>query len=77
MLDSSSVKDSQVDPAQVAEYRRQFTDLREMAGPNAWLLTHDPLRVFGHAGVQNGVEQSFQDNENLEQASAGLLPPGL
>lgn len=77
LLDSSAADDYEVQPVQVAEYRRQFTALHGMASGNAWLLTHDPLWVFGHLGVENGVEQLFRDNENLQEASAGLLPPGL
>ena len=77
MLDSSTVNDYEIDAGQVAHYRRQFTELRDAATENAWLLTHDPLWVFGHLGVENGVEKLFQDNMNLQQASAGLLPPSL
>jgi hypothetical protein len=77
MLDSSLADDYMVIPEQVAEYRRQLTLLRDLAGDAAWLLTHDPLRVFGHAGEQNGVEQLFRDNENLQEAARGVLPPGL
>ncbi len=77
MLDSSTVNDYEIDAGQVAHYRRQFTELRAAATANAWLLTHDPLWVFGHAGEENGVEKLFQDNMNLQQASGGLLPSGL
>jgi hypothetical protein len=77
MLDSSFANDYEVIPDQIDAYRAQFAALHAIAGDNAWLLTHDPLWVFGHAGTDNGEERLFRDNENLQRAAAGLLPSGL
>lgn len=67
MLDSSNVNDYQVEPDQVQEYRRQLSALFDAVEGDAWLLTHDPPWVFGHAGVENGVETLFRDNPNLHR----------
>jgi hypothetical protein len=81
MLDSSFVDDIELKPEQVAAYREQLMRLGAMAAlnptarDNAWLLMHHPLWAFGHAGIMNGMEQLFQDNENLEAAARGTLPP--
>jgi hypothetical protein len=83
LLDSAAADDYVLQPAQVDQYRRDLTALVEAAALNqrardsAWLLTHDPLWVFGHAGVENGTEQLFTDNANLQAAARGLLPEGL
>jgi hypothetical protein len=77
LLDSSNADDYEVKPDQVAVYRAQFDRLSALAGRNAWLLTHRPLYVVGHAGEQEGKETLFFDNENLQEASDNRFPPGL
>ena len=77
MLDSSAASDTSVDPAQVAVYRQQLDELRQLAGPRSFLITHRPFWVFGHAGEQNGQEQLFIDNPTLQAASENQLPEGV
>ncbi|MBY0278999.1 metallophosphoesterase, partial [Candidatus Binatia bacterium] len=77
MFDSSAANDKSVDPAQVALYRPQFAEVARLAGPRAFFVTHRPMWVFGHAGVQNGVEQLFTGNPTLEAASESQLPASV
>ena len=74
VLDSSITDDSAQPPDQVAAFRAQFETLRGLATNNSWLLSHKPIYVFGHAGVQNGVEQLFIDQEVLQEASENDFP---
>ena len=81
MLDTSLVDDIEVKPDQVAAYREQLTQLgvtaalNPAARDNAWLVMHHPLWAFGHAGTENGAEQLFRDNPNLQTAARGTPPP--
>jgi len=77
MLDSSAASDTMVDPTQAALYRQQFDVLRRLAGPRAFLVTHRPMWVFGHAGEQDGQEVLFRDNPTLQVASGNELPAGI
>lgn len=77
MLDSSAANDTSVDPAQVAIYRQQFERIADLAGPRAFLVTHRPMWVFGHAGEQDGQEVLFRSNPTLQAASESQLPPGV
>jgi hypothetical protein len=77
MFDSSAADDTMVDPAQVTIYRAQFAEVERLAGPRALFVTHRPMWVFGHAGVQNGQEVLFRSNPNLEAASENRLPAGV
>jgi hypothetical protein len=77
MLDSSAASDTSVDPAQAALYRQQFEVIRRIAGPRAFLVTHRPMWVFGHAGVKDGQEVLFRDNPTLQVASGNELPASV
>lgn len=74
VLDGSNANDFEAAPDQVAIYATQFAALRQMARGNAWLLTHRPMWIFGHAGEKDGVEQLFRDNPTLQAASQNSLP---
>lgn len=74
VLDSAITNDFEEPPDQVAAFRAQFDALRRMATGPSWLVTHKPLYVFGHAGVQNGVEQLFIDQLVLQEASDNDFP---
>lgn len=74
VLDSAITDDFEVKPEQVAAYRPQFEAVRRLATRESWLLTHKPMYVFGSAGVQNGMEQLFIDQEVLQAASENDVP---
>ncbi len=77
LLDDSAVNDFEVQPDQVAEYTQQFQQIKQMAQGTTWLLMHDPLYVFGHAGEKDGKEQLFIDQLTLQQATNNQLPPSV
>ena len=74
VLDSANANDLAAPPDQVAAYTPQLAALGAMATSESWLLSHRPFWVFGHAGVQDGVEQLFRDNPTLQAASNNVLP---
>jgi hypothetical protein len=74
VLDSAITDDFEVTREQVAAYRPQFEAVRRMATRESWLLTHKPMYAFGRAGVVDGVEQLFIDQEVLQSASANDFP---
>jgi len=74
LFDSSNANDFVAQPDQVAIYAPQFAALHNLAQGDAWLLTHRPMWIFGHAGVKDGVEQLFRDNPTLQAASQNTLP---
>lgn len=77
VLDNSAVDDYNIEPAQVTEYTRQFGLINGMAKGTSWVLLHDPMYVFGHAGEKDGKEQLFQDQPTLQQASNNSFPPSV
>jgi hypothetical protein len=77
VLDSAIANDFAEPPDQVAAFRAQFDIVRQLATDESWLLSHKPLYVFGHAGVQNGVEQLFIDQLVLQEASSNDFPPTI
>ncbi len=77
LFDSSIADDFEADPDQVAVYTPQFAALHNLAQGDAWLLTHRPMWIFGHAGIKDGVEQLFRDNPTLQAASQSALPSSV
>lgn len=77
IFDSSNANDFEAQPDQVAIYAPQFAALHNLAQGDAWLLTHRPMWIFGHAGTKDGVEQLFRDNPTLQAASQNTLPPNV
>jgi hypothetical protein len=77
LFDSSNADDFSAHPDQVAIYAPQFAALHNLAQGNAWLLTHRPIWIFGHAGTKDGVEQLFRDNPTLQAASQNMLPSNV
>ncbi len=68
IFDSSGSNDTAAPASLVAQYTAQFNMVRAMAGPNAWLVHHHPLR---------GINQTnFGANVSL-QTSFGTLPAGI
>ena len=68
IFDSAGANDTSAPASLVAQYTAQFNMVRSMAGPNAWLLHHHPLR---------GINQTnFGANVSL-QVSSVPLPPGI
>ena len=68
IFDSSGSNDTAAPASLVAQYTAQFNMVRSMAGPNAWLVHHHPLR---------GINQTnFGANVSL-QVSSVPLPPGI
>jgi hypothetical protein len=77
VLDSAIADDFAVTPDQVAAYRAQFEALRRLAARESWLLSHKPVYVFGHAGVRDGVEELYVDQEVLQTASENDFPAAI
>lgn len=77
ILDNSAVNDYEIEPEQLAAYKPQLEWMNQNAGDNAWWLQHDPMYVFGHAGVKDGAEQLFQDQPTLQQAIDNQFAPGV
>jgi hypothetical protein len=77
VVDNSAVDDYNIIPAQVAEFKRQFDLVNGMAQGTSWLLMHDPMYVFGHAGEKEGKETLFQDQPTLQQASNNTFPASV
>ena len=69
-LDSGAADDTIVpaDPGIVAAYVPQFTKLAQLAGPNAWLLTHRPMWA---------IRSNANSNIVLQAASQNVLPAGV
>src|SRR5581483_5655534 len=62
-------------PAYTDTYKKQFEQINAQAArAPTWLLLHDPMYVFGHAGEKDGKEQLFQDQPTLQQASNNAFP---
>jgi hypothetical protein len=75
LADDSAVNDFQVEPEQLDTYKKQFEQINAQAArAPTWLLLHDPMYVFGHAGEKDGKEQLFQDQPTLQQASNNAFP---
>ena len=69
-LDSGAADDS-ITPADltiVAAYAPQFAKLAQLAGPNAWVLTHRPIWA---------IRSNVNSNIVLQAASNNVLPPGV
>lgn len=77
VMDNSNVNDYEIEPEQLAAYTKQFEQINQMAHGTTWLLMHDPMYVFGHAGEENGQEKLFQDQPTLQQASNNTFPPSV
>jgi uncharacterized protein (TIGR03437 family) len=69
-LDSASADDSIVpaDPTIVAAYVPQFAKIAQLAGSNAWIVTHRPIW---------GIRSNANSNIVLQAASQNVLPPGV
>jgi hypothetical protein len=74
VMDGSGASDFQVNQADVARYREQLTSLRRAAGPEAWLLVHQPLWTVGNANPPGREPNLFFGNPNLLAAIEPLLP---
>jgi hypothetical protein len=75
LADDSAVNDFQVEPEQLDTYKKQFEQINAQAAhAPTWILLHDPMYVFGHAGEKDGQEQLFQDQPTLQQASNNTFP---
>lgn len=75
VMDDSAVNDYEVEPAQVDEFKKQFAQVNaQVAKAPAWILLHDPMYAFGHAGEKDGKETLFQDQLTLQQATGNTFP---
>jgi hypothetical protein len=68
VFDSAGANDTAAPANLVAPYTAQFNMVRAMAGPNAWLLHHHPLR---------GINQTNFGADVTLQVSSVPLPPGI
>src|SRR5204862_139398 len=57
VFDDSAAPNNDPPPDLVAAYAAQVAQIRALASDRAWFLVHTGLRVIGHLGVENGVEQ--------------------
>jgi uncharacterized protein (TIGR03437 family) len=67
-LDASFTDDTNIVPDQVKAYAAQFDTIRQITGPNAWLVLHRPLW---------GIRSNLNSNVGLQQASNNSLPAGI
>ncbi|MBV9744382.1 MAG: metallophosphoesterase [Acidobacteriia bacterium] len=67
-LDSNVADDAVLYPDQIAAYQQQFAALQQLAGSNAWILTHRPIW---------GVRSNLNANVVLQAASQNTLPAGV
>ena len=67
-LDSASADDAVLYSDEIAAYQQQFAKIQQIAGSNAWILTHRPLW---------GVRSNLNANAVLQAASQNTLPAGV
>jgi uncharacterized protein (TIGR03437 family) len=67
-LDSAVADDAVLYSDEIAAYQQQFAKIQQMAGTNAWILTHRPLW---------GVRSNLNANAVLQAASQNILPAGV
>jgi hypothetical protein len=67
-LDSAVADDAVPYPDEIAAYQQQFAKIQQMAGSNAWILTHRPLW---------GVRSNLHANVVLQTASQNTVPDGV
>ena len=67
-LDSAVADDAVLYTDEIAAYQQQFAKIQQIAGTNAWILTHRPLW---------GVRSNLNANVVLQAASQNTLPAGV
>jgi Calcineurin-like phosphoesterase len=77
VFDDSAAPNDNPAPDLVAAYAAQVAQARALASDRAWFLVHTGLRVIGHLGVENGVEQLYRNSTTLAAAGALDLPAGV
>ncbi len=77
VFDDSAAPNNNPPPDLVAAYAAQVARARALAGDRSWFLVHTGLRVIGSLGIQNGVEQLYQNSTTLAAAGALNLPPSV
>jgi hypothetical protein len=77
VFDDSAAPNTDAPPDLVAAYAAQIARVRALAGDRAWFLVHTGVRVIGHLGVENGVEQLYRNSTTLAAAGALDLPAGV
>ncbi|HET8522934.1 MAG TPA: metallophosphoesterase [Thermomicrobiales bacterium] len=74
VFDSSAASDGSAPEDQVAEYSKELAAMAQLAGQNAWFLTHRP--IWGP--VQFGANRTLAiGNATLRAASGNTLPDGV
>jgi hypothetical protein len=74
LLDSVLADDTAPTPPIVQAYAAQFRALADVAGPNAWLLSHRPMWALVPGGSGTDLRVF---NATLQEASQNTLPPGV
>lgn len=77
VFDDSAAPNDNPPPDLVAAYAAQVAQVRALASDRAWFLVHTGLRVIGHLGVENGVEQLYRNSTTMAAAGALDLPAGV
>jgi hypothetical protein len=77
VLDDSAAPNDNPPPDLVAAYAAQVAQIRALASDRAWFLVHTGVRVIGHLGVENGVEQLYRSSSTMAAAGALDLPAGV
>jgi hypothetical protein len=77
VLDSALADDEKTESDVVVAYQAQFATLRNLAGPNAWLVGHRPMWAVQNDSTEPGTEQLGVLNATLQAASGNELPPGV
>jgi hypothetical protein len=68
VFDSAETNDTAVTPELAQTYTAKFDIVRQLAGPNAWLLHHHPLW---------GVNAATEVNVTMQAAANNTLPEGV
>jgi len=77
VMDSAAANDSAPPQSQISIYQRQFAAVKQLAGPQAWLLTHKPLwAILRVSGTGTGT-QITANNPTLEAAAHNNLPAAV
>lgn len=77
VFDSANANDTKVDQATLPEYTREISRIAELAGADAWLLTHRPVYAIRHDDAPDGSEQLTPLNLTEQAAASGRLPAGV
>ena len=72
VMDTSAASDGSAPADQVAEYGKELATIKQLAGPNAWFLTHKPVWAL----VQFGKDRTLATGTKALQTASNFALPG-